>query len=124
MEFKVKGTITTISDIQEVGAGKKLSFRIDTGEQYNNLIEFELYKGADHVKHVEDFGNFNKIGDNVEVEFKLKTFNWKPEADNKIFTSLNCWRVDKVEGFTPVAVTTNEPFPEVESQDSGDALPF
>ncbi len=98
MSYKVKGIIKSISDVENAGTGKKLSFRIDNGEQYSNLMEFELYKGADYVEHLDNFSKYNKIGDNVEVEFNIKTFNWKPEADNKIFTSLSCWKVEKVEG--------------------------
>jgi hypothetical protein len=119
-ELKVIGTITTISAIEEAGAGKKLSFRIDTGENFNNLIEFEMYKGADYVEHLNNFIKFNKVGEKVEVEFNLKTYNWKPEADNKIFTSLSCWRVEKVGEAVAVG---NEPFPET-APDTGDALPF
>lgn len=117
MGYKVKGKLVSISPIESVGQGKKLSFRIDTGEQYSNIIEFELYKGSDHVSHVEKFGDYNKLGDNVEVEFNLKTYNWKPEADNKIFTSLSCWKVEKIGATTEP--TTFDPV-----DDSKDDLPF
>ena len=115
--FKITGTIKSISPITEVGAGKKLSFRIDTGEQYNNLIEFELFKGAEYLSHIEKFNEYNKVGDNVEVEFNLRTYNWKPEYDNKIFTSLSCWKVEKVtDNVSPVG---NDPI----APEPGD-LPF
>ena len=116
-ELKVKGTITTISEIVEVGQGKKLSFRIDTGEQYNNLVEFEMYKGANYLEHLDNFVKYNKVGNLVEVEFNLKTFNWKPEADNKIFTSLSAWKVMKLDvaqsqpAATPTAEVDDSPLP-------------
>mgnify|MGYP003706943587 CR=1 FL=1 len=116
MEYKVRGVIKSISPIESVGAGKKLSFRIDTGEKFNNLIEFELYKGAEYLSHVEKFGEYNKVGDNVEVEFNLRTYNWKPEAENKIFTSLSCWKVEKVSGAAPL--------PLQDEVDGGGDLPF
>ena len=119
-ELRVKGTITVISAIEEAGAGKKLTFRIDTGEQYNNLVEFEMYKGAIHIEHLDKFIQFNKVGDNVDVEFKLKTFNWKPDADNKIFTSLSAWRVDKVTAPTVAAYENYE----TKEEPNADALPF
>ena len=109
MSYKVKGSITTISDIEDAGKGKKLSFRIDTKEQYNNIVEFELFKGADYVEHLDNFVKYNKVGDEVEVEFNLKTFNWKPESDNKIFTSLSAWRVEKMAGEPQQEAVTNEP---------------
>jgi len=115
--YNITGIITTISPIAEVGTGKKLSFRIDTGEQYNNIVEFEMYKGADYIEHLDKFVQYNKVGDNVNVEFNIKTYNWKPEADNKIFTSLSCWRVEKIGG------TETEPQVE-ESEPTKDDLPF
>jgi len=95
--MKVKGKIVKISEIVEAGNGKKLTFRIDTGEEFNNLLEFEMYKKEEYFKHLENFPKYNKVGDNVEVEFSIKTFNWKPEAEDKIFTSLSCFKVEKAE---------------------------
>lgn len=96
MSYKVKGSIVSISEIEDAGNGKKLSFRIDTKEQYNNLIEFEMFKGAEYTEHLDNFKKYNKVGNEVEVEFNLKTYNWKPESENKIFTSLSAWKVNKV----------------------------
>lgn len=94
--MKIKGKIVRIGEIAEAGNGKKLTFRIDTGEEFNNLLEFEMYKKEEYIKHLENFPKYNKVGDEVEVEFNIKTFNWKPEADDKIFTSLSCWKVEKL----------------------------
>ena len=68
MSYKVKGTIVSISDKQifDSGAGK-ISFRIDTGEQYNNILEFENFKGADKLDYLDSFTKYNKLGDKVEV---------------------------------------------------------
>ncbi len=114
MNYVAKGEIVSISPISEAGSGKKLTFRIDTKEQYNNLIEFELYKGADHVQHLESFNNYNKVGDLVNVEFQLKTYNWKPESENKIFTSLAAWKINKVD----------QESNDVANHDTGEDLPF
>jgi len=120
MSYKVKGTIKSISKIEDAGAGKKLLFRIDNGEQYSNIMEFELYKGAEYLEHLDNFSKYNKVDDSVEVEFNIKTFNWKPEADDKIFTSLSCWKVEKVGN------TDTPQFEPVEESltDAPDDLPF
>jgi hypothetical protein len=112
--YKVLGKLVSISDIEVAGAGKKMSFRIDTGGEYNNLLEFEMYKKEEYFEHLEKFSEYNKIGDDVEVEFNLRAFNWKPEAENKIFTSLSCWKVTK-QG-------ANNESPKVD--ESSDDLPF
>ena len=117
-ELKVTGTITTISAINDAGAGKKLTFKLDVGDTYNDNLEFEMYKGADHVAHLDNFIKFNKVGDLVDVEFKLKSKAWTNPTTNieKTFTSLSAWRIDKVAG------ATNETFPEATATE--DALPF
>jgi hypothetical protein len=111
MSYKVKGAILSISEIESAGSGQKLTFRIDTGEQYNNLLEFEMFKKNEYTEHLDKFKQFNKVGDNVEVEFNLKTFNWKPEAENKVFTSLSAWRVDKVGDAAPAEEEEEEILP-------------
>ena len=119
-ELKVKGTIKSISAINDAGAGKKLSFKLDVGDSYNDFLEFEMYKGADHVSHLDNFVKFNKVGDLVDVEFKLKSKAWTNPTTNieKTFTSLSAWRIDKVGGSTNEPVG-NEPI----APESGD-LPF
>ena len=98
MSFELKGKITVIGEVEDKPNGaKELKYRIDTGEQYNNIVEFQLYKGVDHITHIDNFIKYNKVGDMVNVEFNLKTFNWKPEADDKMFTSLSHWKATKVE---------------------------
>jgi hypothetical protein len=121
-ELKVIGTITTISAIEDAGAGKKLTFKLDVGDSYNDNLQFEMYKGADHVSHLDSFIKFNKVGDLVDVEFKLKSKEWTNPTTKieKTFTSLSCWRVEKVGEAVAVG---NEPFPET-APDTGDALPF
>ena len=98
MNYELKGKIISISDIEDKPNGaKELTYRIDTGEQYNNIVEFQLYKTSEHVSHVDNFVKYNKIGDMVNVEWSLRTFNWKPNEDNKIFTSLSHWKSTKLD---------------------------
>ena len=120
MELKVSGKIVKIGEvISHANGAKELLYRIDTGEQYNNIVEFKMYKTGEYITHVEKFSEFNKVGDAVTVEFKLNTFNWKPESDDKIFTSLTHWRLDKV-GTGEVSATA----PPLVVQSEEDDLPF
>jgi hypothetical protein len=115
MSYKVKGKIKSISDVQDIPNGaKRLSFRIDTGEQYNNIMEFEVYKSADYAEHALNFSKYNAVGDDVEVEFNIKTYNWVNDGKDKIFTTLGCWKVEKLNNQEPVST-------EVESSED---LPF
>ena len=121
MSYEIKGTIRSISAITEAGQGKKLSFRINTEDQYNPIAEFEMYKGADYTEHLDNFIKYNKVNDSVVVEFNLKTFNWKPESDDKVFTSLSCWKVTKQDNDTP---PQSQPTKMEEPQEKVDELPF
>lgn len=122
MSYKVKGTIVSISDKQifDSGAGK-ISFRIDTGEQYNNILEFENFKGADKLEYLDSFTKYNKLGDKVEVEFNLGSNLWTNPKTNieQCFTKLNFWKIEKIEGETQKfeSEQNNEP-------SNNDDLPF
>ena len=94
MNYTVKGTITAITEVEVLASGAaKLSYRIDTGDQYNNLWEFEIYKGVDHVEHAHNFAKYNKVGDAVKVSFNVSTNEWQ----GKYFTSLDAWKVFKAD---------------------------
>ena len=115
MNYKTTGTITSISPIETLSNGAfQLTYRIDNGEQYNKMMEFQVYKKESDKQHIDNFEKYNKVGDKVEVEFTIRTFNWKPEADNKVFTSLSHWSLTKVEGEAM----------ESKAVKSGDDLPF
>jgi len=94
--MKVQGTITKvlekITGQKRDGSGEwvKQSFVIDTGEQYNNIICFEVF-GAEKV---EKFNQYNKVGDSVDVEFNISCNEW----EGKYYTSLQSWKVFKVDG--------------------------
>ena len=79
------GKIIKISDRQTFESGaQKLSFRIDTLEAFNNIVEFDLFKGAEYLMHLDNFEKFNKIGDMVNVEFKLSTNHWTKDGNDKV----------------------------------------
>ena len=89
--MKIKGQIISISDVEVAGSGKKLNFQIDTKEEYNNIISFDMFKSGDYIKHVEEFSTFNNVGDTVEVEFNIKS----REYQGRWYTNLEAWRVNK-----------------------------
>lgn len=95
MNFKTKGFITKISEIETLDNGaKKLSYEINRETEHNNLLTFEIYKTADHAEHATKFGEYNKVGDRVEVEFVIR----QREYNGKVYTNLSHWKIEKLTG--------------------------
>jgi hypothetical protein len=98
MNFTVKGTIIEIGDIEIFDSGaKKLTLVIDTKEQYNNEYALDYFKSGEYVKYVDEFAKYNKIGDQVEVEFN---FNQK-KYNGKYYTNLSLWKITKIAAGNP-----------------------
>lgn len=121
MSYTVTGTITSITEVETLSNGAaKLSYRIDTGEQYNNIWEFEIYKGADYVEHAHNFSTYNTVGDMVEVEFNIRPRIW--EKEDRVFTTLSHWKCTKV---NQESAPDQTPLPEdIKSEEKEDDLPF
>ena len=110
--MKVTGKITKVLDTQKgtTAAGKnwqKLSFILETTEDYNNLYCFEVFGD----EKVEQFLKYNKVGQEVDVSFNVQTNEYK----GKYYTSLQSWKIFKAEA--------GEATPEV-AQEEADDLPF
>ena len=95
--MRVTGTITKILDTTEgvSAAGKewkKSAFILETSEEYNNVYCFEVF-GAEKV---DNFLKFNKVGQDVDVDFNVSTNEWK----GKYFTSLQAWKIFKSDAVT------------------------
>jgi len=110
--MKVTGKITKVLDTQKgtSASGKdwqKLSFILETTEDYNNLYCFEVFGD----EKVEQFLKFNKVGQEVDVSFNVQTNEYK----GKYYTSLQSWKIFKAEA--------GEATPEV-AQEEADDLPF
>ncbi len=110
--MKVTGKITKVLDTQKgtTAAGKnwqKLSFILETTEDYNNLYCFEVFGD----EKVEQFLKYNKVGQEVDVSFNVQTNEYK----GKYYTSLQSWKIFKAEA--------GEATPEV-AQEAADDLPF
>lgn len=93
MSFKVRGRITKIDDVLTgngpKGQWKKVSFLLDSGQQYNNVYSFEV-RG---VEKVDKFLQYNSVGKEVDVSFNVNT----REYQDKFYTSLQAWKVFKAE---------------------------
>lgn len=126
MSNKVTGKIIEILPTEKgtSKAGKdwqKLTFAIDTNEQYNNIIAFELFGD----EKVENFLKYNKIGRTVEVEYNLSSNKWK----DKYFTSASAWKISKANdtetAMAQAAEMVDAAFPPADNINSPqDDLPF
>ncbi len=93
MSYTTEGKIISIGEIKSFDNGAKaIDYRVQTNEQYNNLYSFEMYKSADHVQHIDNFIKYNKVGDNVRVEWNVRT----SEYNGRFFSSLSPWKVEKL----------------------------
>ena len=113
--MKVTGKITKILDTQSgtSKAGKdwtKLSFVLETDEDYNNLYCFDVFGD----EKVENFTKFNKVGQDVDVEFNVKCNEW----NGKYFTNLDAWKVFKADPTEEIPVMKGT------DEDLEDMLPF
>jgi hypothetical protein len=120
---KLTGKITHISEVTEKDDWAKLDFTVEeVGQQYPQSATFGLFKKGDWVKAVKEFQY--KVGDNVEVEFKLQSKEWK----DKRFNSVNAWKIDSISAIAnnPSAKVEQlkDEFDLVPAEDSDDNLPF
>ena len=114
--MKVQGKITRlldpISGTSKAGKEwKKQTFILETTEQYNNIYPIEIFG----EEKIENFSKYNKVGDEVEVQFNVSANEWQ----DKYFVSLSFWRADKI------GSGAEQPQPvEAVSVDEDDDLPF
>ena len=126
MSNKVTGEIIDIlpteSGTSKAGKDwKKLTFAIDTKEEYNNILALELFGD----EKVDNFLKYNKVGRTVEVEFNISSNKWK----DRYFTTASAWKVSKAND-TPTALQQaasiiDAAFPPADDiQEAPDDLPF
>ena len=107
MNHKVKGTIVKIGEKKKLDNGavvldyivKRVS---DNG--YETLYNMNMYKKEEYVEHIENFTQFNKVGDNVEVEFDIRS----REYEGRIYNSLSHWKCSKVEEAVHIGGTVSD----------------
>ena len=113
MSLEITGTLEKFLPVQKgtSKAGKewqKQSFIVKTKEEYNNLYCFEVFGD----EKVENLIKYQKEGDQVKVTFNVNTNEWQ----DKFFTSLSAWRIEKVGGeaaqeMPADTIDENEPLP-------------
>jgi len=101
MELKLTGTIKMIGEVQTFDSGfKKVEFVVTTAEQYPQDVKFEITQDK-----VDNFLQYNKVGDEVEVSFNIRG----NEYNGKYYVNLQAWKVFKaakqqeVQGEEPIA---------------------
>jgi hypothetical protein len=93
MSYTIEGKIISIGEVKNFDNGAKtLDYQVETNEQYTNLYSFDMYKSADNVQHIDNFIKYNKVGDNVRVEWNVRTNEYK----GKFFSSLSPWKIEPV----------------------------
>lgn len=94
--YKVKGKITKIEEVKTLDNGAKvvnyiLEHTADNG--YKTPYNVGLYKGAEYAEHVDNFIKYNKVGDEVNLEFTIRGTDY----NGKVFNNINHWKIDKLE---------------------------
>ena len=71
---------------------------------------------------VQNFKKYNNEGDSVTVDFNISTNEW----NGKYFTSLQSWKVSKLENQTPTVPEGSQPFQLATNfnEEEHDDLPF
>jgi hypothetical protein len=93
--MEIKGRITKILDAQtgakKDGSGNwvKQLFLVETDEKYNNLYCLEVFGD----EKVQNFQKYNKVGQEVNVEFNVSTNEYK----GNYYTSLSAWKITSAE---------------------------
>ena len=103
--LSVEGKVKRIHDEQVISDRfKKREFVIETEEQYPQVLMFQL--AQDKTSLIDQFS----LGDKVEVFFNLRGREWQkdPEAEIRVFNTLDAWRIQKVEAMQ-AAENTDEP---------------
>jgi len=108
--YKVKGKITSIEEVKTLDNGAKVvNYIVDHTSENGNVTKYKIewYKKAEYAEHVDNFIKYNKVGDEVEVEFTIRS----QEYNGKIYNNLNHWKITKVGSTTQPAENTEEEVP-------------
>lgn len=89
--YKVTGTIKSISEKKVLDNGAVvLSYVVEetSGNGFVTPFNIEMYNSADKAEFVDKFLEYNKVGNNVEVEFTIRG----REYNGRIYNSLSHWK--------------------------------
>jgi hypothetical protein len=128
MSYEITGTLVKKYEVETKGDSFRVRdfvIKANDGGQYDNFVKFQTTQ--DRTALVDDYNE----GDEIKVHFDLRGRQWQ----EKYFTNLNAWRVEKVAAGTaattpsanaadsfndfPTASTTDEP-----TAEASDDLPF
>lgn len=116
MGYKVSGVITQIGEKKELANGAMVLDYVveETAENgYKTPYGFNIYKTGEFTEFIDKFIEYNKVGDNVTVEFNIRG----KEHNDRIYNNLSHWRCDKVE-------QTLESMSDNNCSEGDDPLPF
>lgn len=124
-ELSITGNLKTLLPVESGVAKssgkewKKQQFIVSNNDGYEGKEQIFCFEVFGEEK-VESLTKYHKVGDEVTVKFNISTNEW----NDKYFTSLSAWRIEKAEGTAiPPPAPVFEPAGELnESEDSG--LPF
>ncbi|MFT4685593.1 MAG: hypothetical protein ACJATN_000812 [Neolewinella sp.] len=127
MSYEITGTLVKKYETETKGESFRVRdfvIKANDGGQYDNFVKFQTTQ--DRTAIIDDLNE----GDEIKVHFDLRGRQWQ----EKYFTNLNAWRVEKVSTNTappvapaaadsfndfPTASTTDEP-----TAEASDDLPF
>ena len=96
--YKLKGTIKTITPVQEFATGsKKATIVVSNNDGYEGaekMYAFEYFCGAKKPERMDQMLKYNAVGDTVEVSFEVES----REYNGKYYSDLSAFRLDKVGG--------------------------
>jgi|TARA_R100000084_G_scaffold55365_1_gene23275 hypothetical protein len=116
MSFKIKGTIASIGQKKALDNGAIVLDYVVNHISENGYVtpySFNIYKASEYTQHLDSFLEFNKVGDQVIVEFNIRG----KEYNGRVYNSLSHWRCEKAHG---ASMELNEPIEEQSDKD----LPF
>ena len=118
MSFSVKGKLSRKLNIESgtSKAGKewkKQSFLLDTGNQYNPEICFQLF-GEEKIELL----NHHNEGDQIEVSFNLSS----KEFNGRYFHNIDAWRIESISNKDSIETEISQEFNSPATEE--DDLPF
>ena len=118
MNYKVTGKIASIEEVKQLENGSKVvNYIVEETNDKGHVTKynFGMYKGQESAEHVDNFVKFNKVGDEVEVEFTIRD----REYNGVIYNSVNHWKITKLGATTQTTKTAKELV-----EEDTDSLPF
>lgn len=124
--MKIEGKLHAKFDTQQItDSFRKREFVVEYLENpmYPQYVKFESIQ--DRTELIDAFNE----GDQIEVSFNLKGREWtNPEGKKMYFTTLDAWRVQKVDSGAAAAQGGSEQpvyqMADISAEDGADDLPF